>query len=502
MKAEAILLNYISTRGGAEKLSSAEAILQGLSGNGGLFVPEEIPTVSEAFIEALVPLTYEQRAVRVLKEFLTDYGEDEIEGCVTRAYGGEKFDSERRAPTRLLQDCSVLELWHGPTSAFKDMALQLLPQLMSTALKKTGEKDTILILVATSGDTGKAALAGFQDVPQTKIMVFYPEGGVSKIQQLQMVTQEGGNVNVTAVRGNFDDAQTGVKKIFGDKAFAKELAAAETKLSSANSINWGRLVPQIVYYFSAYADLLAAERVKMGDAVNFCVPTGNFGDILAGWYAKQMGLPVGRLVCASNKNNVLTDFLTTGTYDRNRDFFKTITPSMDILISSNLERLLYHMSGSADAVAGWMRELAETGRYTIPQDLLAKIQQTFAAGWADDAATKGAISEAFEGSHYIMDTHTAVAWRVADDYLDRTGDERPMVVVSTASPYKFSGSVLEALGAATEGKDAFALLDELQDISGTAAPKGLSSLRTKDVRHKGVCEKKDMKNFVAAFAKQ
>ncbi|MCI6231179.1 MAG: threonine synthase [Selenomonas sp.] len=502
MKAEAILLNYISTRGGAEKLSSAEAILQGLSGNGGLFVPEEIPTVSEAFIEALVPLTYEQRAVRVLKEFLTDYGEDEIEGCVTRAYGGEKFDSERRAPTRLLQDCSVLELWHGPTSAFKDMALQLLPQLMSTALKKTGEKDTILILVATSGDTGKAALAGFQDVPQTKIMVFYPEGGVSKIQQLQMVTQEGGNVNVTAVRGNFDDAQTGVKKIFGDKAFAKELAAAETKLSSANSINWGRLVPQIVYYFSAYADLLAAERVKMGDAVNFCVPTGNFGDILAGWYAKQMGLPVGRLVCASNKNNVLTDFLTTGTYDRNRDFFKTITPSMDILISSNLERLLYHMSGSADAVAGWMRELAETGRYTIPQDLLAKIQQTFAAGWADDAATKGAIAEAFEGSHYIMDTHTAVAWRVADDYLDRTGDERPMVVVSTASPYKFSGSVLEALGAATEGKDAFALLDELQDISGTAAPKGLSSLRTKDVRHKGVCEKKDMKNFVAAFAKQ
>ena len=261
-------------------------------------------------------------------------------------------------------------------------------------------------------------------------------------------------------------------------------------------------MPQIVYYFSAYADLLAAERIKMGDAINFCVPTGNFGDILAGYYAKCMGLPVGRLICASNKNNVLTDFLTTGTYDRNRDFFKTITPSMDILISSNLERLLYHMSGSTDAVAGWMRELSETGKYTIPQDLLARIQQTFAAGWADDEATKGAISEAFEGSHYVMDTHTAVAWRVADDYLDRTGDERPMVVVSTASPYKFSGSVLEALGATTDGKDAFALLDELQDISGTAAPTGLSSLRSKDVRHKDVCEKKDMKNFVAAFAKQ
>ena len=505
MKAEAILLNYISTRGGVERLSSAEAILQGLSGNGGLFVPEEIPTVSEAFIEGLVPLTYEERAVRVLKEFLTDYGEDEIRGCVTRAYGGAKFDSERRAPTRLLQDRSVLELWHGPTSAFKDMALQLLPQLMSTALKKTGEQATILILVATSGDTGKAALAGFCDVPQTKIMVFYPEGGVSQIQQLQMVTQEGGNVNVTAVRGNFDDAQTGVKRIFGDKSFAKELEAAQTKptkLSSANSINWGRLVPQIVYYFSAYADLLAAERIKMGDAINFCVPTGNFGDILAGWYAKCMGLPVGRLICASNKNNVLTDFLTTGTYDRNRDFYKTITPSMDILISSNLERLLYHMSGSADAVAGWMRELQETGKYTIPQDLLARIQQTFAAGWADDEATKGAIAEAFEGSHYVMDTHTAVAWRVADDYLDRTGDERPMVVVSTASPYKFSGSVLEALGATTDGKDAFALLDELQDISGTAAPTGLSSLRKKDVRHKDVCAKNDMKNFVAAFAKQ
>ncbi|MDY6268593.1 MAG: threonine synthase [Selenomonadaceae bacterium] len=495
-------MNYISTRGGTEHLSSAVAILQGLSANGGLFVPEEIPTVSESFITGLVPLTYEERAVRVLKEFLTDYSEDEIRGCVTRAYGGGKFDTERRAPTHLLQDRSVLELWHGPTSAFKDMALQLLPQLLSTALKKTGEKDTILILVATSGDTGKAALEGFRDVPQTKIMVFYPEGGVSAIQQLQMVTQEGGNTSVVAVRGNFDDAQTGVKRIFGDKAFSAELAAAQTKLSSANSINWGRLVPQIVYYFSAYADLLAAGRVKMGDAVNFCVPTGNFGDILAGYYAKCMGLPVGRLICASNRNNVLTDFLTTGTYDRNRDFYKTITPSMDILISSNLERLLYHMSGSTDAVAGWMKELAETGKYTVPQDLLAKIQQTFAAGWADDVATKDAIKEAFDGSHYSMDTHTAVAWRVADDYLDRTGDERPMVVVSTASPYKFSGSVLEALGVDTQNLDAFALLDELQDITGTAAPSGLSSLRSKEVRHKTVCAKEEMKKIVAAFAKQ
>ena len=493
-------MKYISTRGGAEHLTSAEAILKGLSENGGLFVPDTIPEVSQAFIAGLVPLTYEERAVRVLAQFLTDYTEDEIRSCVTRAYGGGKFDTERRAPTKLLKTHNVLELWHGPTSAFKDMALQLLPQLLSTALKKTGEKDDVLILVATSGDTGKAALEGFKDVPQTKIMVFYPEGKVSRIQPLQMATQEGGNVNVTAVRGNFDDAQTGVKKIFGDKAFGAELAGMGVKLSSANSINWGRLVPQIVYYFSAYADLLAAKRIEMGDAIDFCVPTGNFGDILAGYYAKRMGLPVGRLVCASNKNNVLTDFLTTGTYDRNRAFYQTITPSMDILISSNLERLLYHMSGSADAVAGWMKELRETGRYTIPQALLAKIQETFAAGWADEEATKAAIKGAYDTEGYIPDTHTAVAWQVAENYQKETGDTRPMVIVSTASPYKFNGSVLAALGHRAAGKDEFALLDELETINGDPTPAGLAALKTKTVRHKYVCEREEMRTFVRAFA--
>ncbi|MCI6086228.1 MAG: threonine synthase [Selenomonas sp.] len=493
-------MKYISTRGGAEHLTSAEAILQGLSENGGLFVPEELPKVAPSFIEALVPLAYEERAVRVLQAFLTDYSEDELRGCVTRAYGGGKFDTERRAPTKLLQTHNVLELWHGPTSAFKDMALQLLPQLLSTALAKTGEQDDVLILVATSGDTGKAALEGFRDVPQTKIMVFYPEGGVSRIQHLQMTTQEGGNVNVTAVRGNFDDAQTGVKRIFGDKAFGKELAAVGVKLSSANSINWGRLVPQIVYYFSAYADLLVAGRITMGDAVNFCVPTGNFGDILAGFYAKCMGLPVGRLVCASNKNNVLTDFLTTGTYNRNRAFYQTITPSMDILISSNLERLLYHMSGSTAAVAGWMKALAETGTYTIPGDLLAKIQETFAAGWADEDATKAAIKEAYDTEGYIPDTHTAVAWQVAEAYQKETGDTRPMVVVSTASPYKFNGSVLAALGHETAGKDEFALLDELAFMNSDPTPAGLASLKTKTVRHQDVCEREEMRAFVRAFA--
>ena len=493
-------MKYISTRGGAEHLTSAEAILKGLSENGGLFVPETMPEVSQAFIEGLVPLAYEERAVRVLKEFLTDYTEDEIRGCVTRAYGADKFDTERRAPTKLLKSHNVLELWHGPTSAFKDMALQLLPQLLSTALKKTGETDDVLILVATSGDTGKAALEGFRDVPQTKIMVFYPDGGVSRIQHLQMATQEGGNVNVTAVRGNFDDAQTGVKEIFGDKAFGAELAQAGVKLSSANSINWGRLVPQIVYYFSAYADLLAAKRIQMGDAIDFCVPTGNFGDILAGYYAKCMGLPIGRLVCASNKNNVLTDFLTTGTYDRNRAFFQTITPSMDILISSNLERLLYHMSGSTDAVAGWMKELRETGKYTIPQALLAKIQETFAAGWADEDATKAAIKSAYDTESYIPDTHTAVAWRVAEEYQKKTGDQRPMVIVSTASPYKFNGSVLAALGQETAGKDEFALLDALESLNSDPTPVGLAALKTKTVRHKDVCEREEMRAFARAFA--
>ena len=348
-------MKYSSTRGDSVQVTAAEAIIKGLAADSGLFVPDELPKISPSFIEELIPLSYEERAVKVLRMFLTDYTDEELETCVENAYGKGKFDCAGRAPVTDLGAMQVLELWHGPTSAFKDMALQLLPQLMSTALKKTGEQDNVLILVATSGDTGKAALEGFRDVDQISIMVFYPEGGVSRIQQLQMLTQEGKNVNVTAVRGNFDDAQSGVKVIFADQAFNEQLAEKGVKLSSANSINWGRLVPQIVYYFSAYADLCKAGRIKAGEEINFTVPTGNFGNILAGFYAKQMGLPVHKLICASNANNVLTDFLQTGRYDRNRAFYKTITPSMDILISSNLERLLYHVTGTRRRwQAGWL----------------------------------------------------------------------------------------------------------------------------------------------------
>ncbi|MCR5438822.1 MAG: threonine synthase [Selenomonas sp.] len=493
-------MKYSSTRGNGVKLDSAQAIIQGLATDGGLFVPDSLPKVDGAFIAALQNLTYEERAAKVLGLFLTDYTTEEVNGCVTRAYGMGKFDAAMRAPVKIFDDMGVLELWHGPTSAFKDMALQLLPQLMSTALKKTGEKDEVLILVATSGDTGKAALEGFRDVDQIKIMVFYPEGGVSRIQQLQMLTQEGSNVNVTAVRGNFDDAQSGVKEIFGDKSFAEELGDKGVKLSSANSINWGRLVPQIVYYFSAYADLVKAGKIKAGEAINFTVPTGNFGDILAGFYAKCMGLPVYKLICASNANNVLTDFLRTGVYDRNRDFYKTITPSMDILISSNLERLLYHMTEDTDKVAGWMKELAETGRYDVGQELLQKIQQVFWADWTGDEDTKELIGRVYDEKHYVPDTHTAVAWKVAENYQQATKDRHYMVIASTASPYKFNGSVLGALHVDTADLDEFAMLDKLQECNDDPTPQGLASLRTKPLLHKEVCAVSAMKQAVLDFA--
>lgn len=492
-------MQYKSTRGNGAKINSAEAIIKGLATDGGLFVPEELPQVDASFIEGLLPLSYEERAAKVLGLFLTDYTAAELKQCVENAYGNDKFDAAMRAPVTIFDDMSVLELWHGPTSAFKDMALQLLPQLMSTALKKTGEQHEVLILVATSGDTGKAALEGFRDVDQIKIMVFYPEGGVSKIQQLQMLTQEGANVNVTAVRGNFDDAQSGVKKIFSDKAFNDELLAKGVKLSSANSINWGRLVPQIVYYFSAYADLLKAGKIKAGEEINFTVPTGNFGDILAGYYAKLMGLPVHKLVCASNSNNVLTDFLRTGVYDRNRDFYKTITPSMDILISSNLERLLYHVSGDSTKVAGFMSELASSGRYDVGADILADIQELFWADWTSDADTKALIKDVYAAKKYVPDTHTAVAWKVAENYQQATGDKHHMVVVSTASPYKFNTSVLEALGAATEGLDEFALLEKLESMNSSPIPAGLAALKEKNILHKNVCNRDEMAANVMDF---
>ena len=491
-------MDYFSTRGATERISSAEAILMGLASDGGLFVPASFPQMTLPEIEALRDLSYEERAVRILRLYLTDYTEEELEGCVSRAYG-HTFDDVRRAPVRAVGDLEVLELWHGPTSAFKDMALQLLPQLMSTARAKTGEQDTILILVATSGDTGKAALEGFADAEGTRIMVFYPDGGVSPVQRLQMVTQEGANVSVVAVRGNFDDAQRGVKEIFGDAAMAKELAALHTKLSSANSINWGRLVPQIVYYFSAYADLLADGKITAGDPVNFTVPTGNFGNILAGYYAKRMGLPVGKLVCASNANNVLTDFLQMGVYDRQRDFYQTMSPSMDILVSSNLERLLYHLTEDTAQVAAWMQELTTAGKYDAGS-LLPALRENFWAAFADDRATEEEIRAVYERTNYTLDTHTAVAYRAAEGCRRETGDTRPMVVLSTASPYKFGASVLHALGENAAAMDEFAQMERLHARSGMEIPVRLAALRRAAVLHEGVCEKDGMRAAVLSFA--
>ena len=492
-------MDYFSTRGASERVSSAAAILKGLASDGGLFVPASFPQMTLAEIEALVPLSYEERAVRILRLFLTDYTEAELRGCVERAYG-RTFDDVRRAPVRTVGELEVLELWHGPTSAFKDMALQLLPQLMSTARVKEGERDTILILVATSGDTGKAALEGFADTEGIRIMVFYPDGGVSPVQRLQMVTQTGANVSVVAVRGNFDDAQRGVKEIFGDAAMAEELADIHTKLSSANSINWGRLVPQIVYYFSAYADLLGERSIAAGDEVNFTVPTGNFGNILAGYYAKRMGLPVGKLVCASNANNVLTDFLQTGIYDRKRDFYQTLSPSMDILISSNLERLLYHLTEDTAQVAAWMTELAASGKYDASR-LLPALRENFWAAFADDAATEEEIRAVYERTGYTLDTHTAVAYRAAEGYRRATGDVRPMVVLSTASPYKFGASVLHALGEDTAGLDEFAQMTLLKERSGMEIPARLAALREARVLHEGICERDGMRAAVLSFAR-
>lgn len=495
-------MKYSSTRGKTEICDSAEAITKGIAADGGLFVPDFFPQMSLQDIESMVPLSYEERAMQVLSLFLTDYSHEELAGCVRRAYGAGKFDTEKIAPLRSVGDLHMLELWHGPTSAFKDMALQLLPQLLSVALPKCRVQETVMILVATSGDTGKAALEGFADTPHIQIMVFYPQDGVSRIQQLQMLTQRGGNVRVVAVQGNFDAAQSGVKAIFSDKALAGELAGNGVRLSSANSINWGRLVPQIVYYFSAYADLLAVGSIKAGEEVNFAVPTGNFGDILAAYYAKRMGLPVHKLICASNANNVLTEFLRNGRYDRKRKFFKTITPSMDILISSNLERLLYHVTEDTEKVAGWMRELSQQGRYEIDAKTLGDVQELFWADWASDTDTKAKIRTVYGKHHYVMDTHTAVAVEVAEKYAQSNpGDKSYMVVVSTASPYKFSGSVLEALGVDTDGLYEFALLGKLHELSGQDIPKGLASLERAAVLHKGICKAEEMKDAVLKFAR-
>jgi threonine synthase len=497
---------YISTRGGKGNFSAAQAIKTGIAPDGGLLVPNAIPKVNKDFLAEIVPLDYHTRAARVLNYFLDDYSEAEIKECIKLAYSSDKFDNPAVAPVVALDGApSILELWHGPTSAFKDMALQLLPQLLSLALKKTGEAAEIVILVATSGDTGKAALEGFRDVKQTKIIVFYPFQGVSDIQRLQMVTQEGGNVAVVAVKGNFDDAQTGVKNIFNDPGFNGKLNSEGFKLSSANSINWGRLLPQIVYYFSAYADMLKTARIAPGQAVNFVVPTGNFGNILAGYYAKLMGLPINRLICAANNNNVLTEFLRTGTYNCRRDFYKTISPSMDILISSNLERLLFHTTGGdTGKVAAWMEQLKDNGQYQVDPATLAQIQNTFWSDWVDDAKTMNTISLVHKKYGYVLDPHTAVAWKVYENYRGETGDETPTVIVSTASPFKFNDSVITALAGskASAGKTEFDALRALAKLTDWQIPTGLAMLEKKAIRHKTVCNKEDMPATVQDILKK
>lgn len=476
---------YVSTRGKTDLMSSAHAITRGLADDGGLFVPQRIPSMRMGDIKAMAKKPYTERAIDVLLQFLTDFSEDELRECVNAAYAKEKFGDNPVPLVQVNDNTAVLELWHGPTSAFKDMALQLLPHLLTRSMKKTGETNKVVILVATSGDTGKAALEGFADVEGTQIIVFYPSEGVSDIQKRQMITQMGKNVKVFGIEGNFDDAQRGVKEIFGNKVLSDELSKNGFSFSSANSINWGRLVPQIVYYFSAYVDAVAAGKISFGDKVNFVVPTGNFGDILAGYYAKLMGLPVERLLCASNSNKVLTDFINSGTYDKRREFYKTISPSMDILVSSNLERLLYNVTDeNAALVANYMKRLNTEGVYQIDNDVLKRVQTEFFGAWVDELETKETIGRIYGDYKYLMDTHTAVAWRALEKYRFLTSDDTYSIVLSTASPYKFADSVLDALeDTQPAGADPFANLDELNAKTGEEIPPRMLALKDLPVLH-------------------
>ena len=495
-------MHYYSTRDCTLRYTAAEAVKLGLSREGGLLTPTQIPQMDRAFLESLLTADYPERAARIMALYLTDYTLDELRAFSKNAYGPDKFDTAAVAPVHTVDESThCLELWHGPTSAFKDMALQMLPQLLSASLGKTGEDKTVCILVATSGDTGKAAMEGFADVPQTKILVFYPKDGVSAVQEAQMVTQEGDNVGVCAVVGNFDDAQSGVKRIFSDPAIRQTLSERGYVLSSANSINWGRILPQVVYYISAYCDLVRDGKLTMGNKVNFCVPTGNFGDILAAYYAGRMGLPVGKLICASNRNDVLTDFLRTGVYDRNRPFHTTMSPSMDILISSNLERLLFDLSGENDAeVRGYMEALAAQGHYQVSDKIRAGLDAAFWAGSCGEEDTAATIGRYYREYGYLIDTHTAVAANVMEQYRAATGDTAPTVFVSTASPYKFCDSVLKAIGEAPAG-DGVELLDQLHAVTGTAVPRRLAALRGKQRRFDLSCEKQAMDGVVLNFLK-
>ena len=487
-------LLYKSARNAEHTATASEAILKGLAEDGGLFVPVQIPKL-DVTMEELKTMSYQETAYAVMKQFLTDFTEEELKGCIARAYDS-KFDTEVIAPLVKVGDTYHLELFHGATIAFKDMALSILPHLLTTAAKKNQVKNEIVILTATSGDTGKAALAGFADVPGTKIIVFYPKNGVSRVQELQMVMQKGENTSVVAIHGNFDNAQSGVKALFEDKELEKELSEAGYQFSSANSINIGRLVPQIVYYVYAYAKLLENEEIADGEELNVTVPTGNFGNILAAYYAKQMGVPIGKLICASNENKVLFDFFQTGTYDRNRKFVLTSSPSMDILISSNLERLIYTISGQdAKKDSELMEQLKENGKYEITAEMKEKLKD-FAGGYATEEETKAAIHEVYKKTRYVMDTHTAVASHVSREYRKESGDNRKMLVASTASPYKFVRSVMSAIDETYAQMDEFALIGELEKASNMDVPGAIKEILHAEIRHTRECDADKMKDTV------
>ena len=487
-------LLYGSTRGGEAGVTASQAVLKGLADDGGLYVPERIPTL-DVTMDELAGMTYQEMAYAVMKQFLTDYTEEELKYCISHAYD-EKFDTEEITPLAKADGMYFLELFHGKTIAFKDMALSILPYLMTTAAKKNHAKNEIVILTATSGDTGKAAMAGFADVPGTRIIVFYPKNGVSRVQELQMLTQKGANTSVVGIEGNFDDAQTGVKKIFGDKEFAKELDAMGFQLSSANSINIGRLVPQVVYYVYAYAKLLANGEIEKDEKVNVVVPTGNFGNILAAYFAKQMGVPFGKLICASNDNKVLYDFFQTGTYDKNREFILTTSPSMDILVSSNLERLLYLSCGrDAAKTKAMMEQLSTNGKYEITADM-KEFMKDFCAGYADMEENAKEIRKVFDDTGYLIDTHTGVAAAVYEQYKAKTGDTTKTVIASTASPYKFSRSVMEAVLGKKEDADEFALIDEMERISGVKIPQAIEEIRDAKILHNRQCKPEEMEETV------
>jgi len=491
-------MHYVSTRGGGGQLTAAQAIIQGIAADKGLYVPEALPRLPENLM-AWTALDYREVAEQVLQPFLTDYAPAVVKRCVAQAYDN-KFEKQEVAPLVTVGDVSFLELYHGRTAAFKDMALSLLPHLLTAALEQEGEEQQIAILTATSGDTGKAALEGFADVPGTQIVVLYPHVGVSQVQERQMTTQEGANTHVFGIRGNFDDAQTAVKHLFNNDALAKELGEAGIRFSSANSINIGRLVPQVAYYVWAYLQLLKKGTLKPGEAMNVVVPTGNFGNILAAWYAREMGLPVNRLICASNRNNVLTDFIATGTYDIRRDFHITTSPSMDILVSSNLERLLYHLSGGdSEQIRGLMQALEAEGHYTVGSSI-RKGLEGFYAGYADEAETREAIASLYQQHQYLMDPHTAVAYQVYTDYRRETGDETPAVIAATASAYKFADTAAEALGLPPSA-DGFAAVKALYEQTKVPVPVGLKGLEDKPVRHQTTLNKAAIADTVVRVLK-